>query len=75
MPTTYNPPVITDFGTARLGELDKKYFGDVMPGVYRAPEIIAGIQWDLKIDVWSIGVMVRIEMPKLSSMWQFCWQR
>ncbi len=64
MPTTYNPPVITDFGAARLGDPGQKYSGDVMPGVFRAPEIIAGIEWDSKIDIWSIGVMVRILTPQ-----------
>ncbi|OAG39804.1 hypothetical protein AYO21_05869 [Fonsecaea monophora] len=58
MPTTYGSPVITDFGAARLGEPEQKHSGDVMPGVYRAPEIIAGTEWDSKIDIWSVGVMI-----------------
>ncbi|GIZ44610.1 hypothetical protein CKM354_000780400 [Cercospora kikuchii] len=58
MPTSYDPPVITDFGAARLGEPGQKYSGDVMPGVFRAPEVIAGIQWDSQIDIWSVGVMI-----------------
>ncbi|OAL34925.1 hypothetical protein AYO20_05886 [Fonsecaea nubica] len=58
MPTTYEAPVITDFGAARLGEPEQKHSGDVMPGVYRAPEIIAGTEWDSKIDIWSVGVMI-----------------
>ncbi len=37
----------------------QKHSGDVMPGVYRAPEIIIGADWDSKIDLWSVGVMVR----------------
>lgn len=58
MPTTFDPPVITDFGAACLGEPDQKHFGDVMPAVFRAPEVIAGMQWDSKIDIWSFGVMI-----------------
>lgn len=58
MPTTYEPPVITDFGAARLGIPGQKHSGDVMPGVFRAPEVIAGMEWDCKIDIWSVGVMV-----------------
>ncbi|RMY83670.1 hypothetical protein D0862_11640 [Hortaea werneckii] len=58
MPTTYNPPVITDFGAARLGDPGQKHSGDVMPGVFRAPEVIAGMEWDSQIDIWSIGVMI-----------------
>jgi serine/threonine protein kinase len=55
VPITYGPPVICDFGSARLGD---RFSGDVMPGVYRAPEIIMGMEWDSKIDIWSVGVMV-----------------
>ncbi|QPG96452.1 hypothetical protein C2857_004238 [Epichloe festucae Fl1] len=58
LPITHGAPVITDYGAARLGELDEKHTGDVMPGVYRAPEIIMGSKWDCKIDMWSLGVMV-----------------
>ncbi|THX66867.1 protein kinase [Aureobasidium pullulans] len=58
MPTTYEAPFITDFGTARLGQPGQKHCGDVMPGIYRAPEIIAGMAWDSKIDIWSLGVMM-----------------
>ncbi|KEZ39044.1 hypothetical protein SAPIO_CDS10422 [Scedosporium apiospermum] len=56
MPLTYGAPVICDFGAARMG--DGKHHGDVMPGVYRAPEIIMGMEWDSKIDIWSVGVMI-----------------
>jgi hypothetical protein len=59
MPTSYDPPVITDFGAARLGDPGQKHRGDVMPGVFRAPEIIAAMEWDSKIDISSFGVMVR----------------
>jgi serine/threonine protein kinase len=56
---TYGPAVITDYGAARLGDpdSDEKHSGDVMPGPYRAPEIIMGGDWDSKIDMWSLGVM------------------
>ncbi|KAI5235388.1 hypothetical protein E4T42_09717 [Aureobasidium subglaciale] len=42
MPLTHGAPIISDFGAARLGVPGQKHSGDVMPGVYRAPEI-----WDL----------------------------
>lgn len=58
MPSSFDPPIITDFGAARLGEPGQKYSGDVMPGVFRAPEVVAGMEWDSKIDIWSVGVMV-----------------
>ncbi|KAI1843698.1 hypothetical protein JX266_010144 [Neoarthrinium moseri] len=55
LPITYGPLAICDFGAARLGD---RFQGDVMPGVYRAPEIIMGMDWDSKIDIWSVGVMI-----------------
>ncbi|KAK2029527.1 protein kinase [Colletotrichum zoysiae] len=58
MPITSGAPVISDFGAARLGEPGQKHSGDVMPVVYRAPEVIIGSDWDSKIDIWSVGVMV-----------------
>jgi serine/threonine protein kinase len=60
MPTSYDPPVITDFGAARLGDPGQKHHGDVMPGVFRAPEVIVAMEWDSKFDIWSSGVMVRV---------------
>lgn len=59
MPITSDPLQISDFGAAVLGRPGQKHTGDVMPGVYRAPEIIMGMEWDSKIDIWSVGVMVR----------------
>ncbi|KAF1739729.1 Serine/threonine-protein kinase SRPK [Beauveria bassiana] len=58
MPITSGAPVLCDFGAARLGEPGQKHSGDVMPGVYRAPEIILDMEWDSQIDIWSIGLMV-----------------
>lgn len=40
----------------------KGHTGDVMPNQYRAPEIIVRIEWTSKIDVWSVGLIVRIPM-------------
>ena len=67
MPITHGAPVITDFGAASLGDPGQKHSGDVMPGVYRAPEVILGMEWDSKIDIWSVGVMVSKDYLKLSN--------
>ncbi|RFU34991.1 hypothetical protein B7463_g1352, partial [Scytalidium lignicola] len=48
--------VLCDFGEARFGE--ETYVGEVMPDFYRAPEIVLGIPWNEKIDIWSVGLMV-----------------
>ncbi|QPH09432.1 hypothetical protein C2857_000202 [Epichloe festucae Fl1] len=39
LPITFGLPILCDFGAARIG---RTHFGDVMPAVYRAPEI-----WDI----------------------------
>jgi len=53
------PPIITDFGAARFGEPGEMHSGDVMPDIYRAPEVISGMKWDSKIGMWSVGLLVR----------------
>ncbi|KAI1774674.1 kinase-like protein [Hypoxylon cercidicola] len=55
MPITYGPAVLCDFGAAQVGDTHRS---DIMPGVYRAPEIIMDMEWDSKIDMWSVGVMI-----------------
>lgn len=57
IPDDPGDPVISDFGDAQYGEGD--FDGEVMPDLYRAPEIILGIPWDEKIDIWALGLMVR----------------
>ncbi|KAI9733436.1 MAG: hypothetical protein M1834_003520 [Cirrosporium novae-zelandiae] len=55
MPSSAGPPVLCDLGEARVG--NKKHRGDIMPGIYRALEIILGMSWDAKVDIWAVGVM------------------
>ncbi|KAK4507810.1 hypothetical protein PRZ48_001545 [Zasmidium cellare] len=52
---SHGGPAITDFGAARIGATHR---GDVMPAVYRAPEVIFNMQWDFKIDTWAFGCMI-----------------
>lgn len=33
--------------------------GRVMPDFYRAPEVVLGMEWDCKVDMWFVGLMVR----------------
>jgi serine/threonine-protein kinase SRPK3 len=56
MPFSAGQPVLCDLGEARTGT--QKHRGDIMPGIYRAPEVILGMDWDSKVDIWAIGVMV-----------------
>ena len=57
--------VLCDFGDAHFG--DKTYIGEVMPDLYRAPEIVLGISWNEKIDIWSVGLMVSTILLKMYS--------
>lgn len=55
LPVTKGEPVICDLGEARIG--NQKHKGDIMPGIYRAPEVILGMEWDSKVDIWAMGVV------------------
>lgn len=56
VPVSAGLPVLSDFGEARIGKAMQT--GDIMPGIYRAPEVILGMEWDNKVDIWSTAVMV-----------------
>lgn len=52
---TKGEPVLSDLGEARLGESHK---GIIMPSLYRAPEVILGLDWNNKVDIWGLGQTV-----------------
>jgi hypothetical protein len=56
LPDGATKPIISDFGDAHFG--DPPFYSEVMPDLYRAPEIILAIAWDEKIDIWAFGLMV-----------------
>ena len=56
MPFSAGPLVLCDLGEARVGS--EKHEGDIMPGIYRAPEVVLEMAWDTKVDIWAVGVMV-----------------
>lgn len=56
IPDDPGEPIFCDFGDARVGQ--GPFEGEVMPDLYRAPEIVLRIPWDEKIDIWSFGLMV-----------------
>lgn len=61
MPLTDGEPILADLGEARLAK--QKQTGLIMPSVYRAPEVLLGMEWDNKVDIWALGQMVRLSTP------------
>ncbi|EEP78761.1 predicted protein [Uncinocarpus reesii 1704] len=51
-------PLICDFGAARTFEEAGTPGEDVMPDVYKAPEVILHMKWDRQIDIWNVAMVV-----------------
>lgn len=49
-------PLLSDFGQARIGPGEHE--GTIQPTLYRAPEVILGMKWTSKVDIWNLGVLV-----------------
>ncbi|CEL00638.1 hypothetical protein ASPCAL00236 [Aspergillus calidoustus] len=55
MPVTTGEPVLSDLGEARIAYSSQT--GLIMPNVYRAPEVMLGMEWNNKVDIWAVGQM------------------
>lgn len=53
----YGRPTVCDFGEARFIR-PNGYGVDIQPIQYRAPEVVLGVPWNEKVDIWSVGVMI-----------------
>lgn len=60
MPLRDTPPLLCDFGEARFKEEAGTPREDIMPGLYKASEVILDMEWDFKVDVWNMGMVVFI---------------
>lgn len=60
MPLSSGEPVLADLGEARLAQGNQT--GLIMPNLYRAPEVLLGMKWDNKVDIWAIGQTVRTNL-------------
>lgn len=56
MPFSRGLPSLTDFSEARFG--DSMHTDLIMPNVYRAPEVILGMEWSYPVDIWSFAMTV-----------------
>lgn len=54
--TEIGTPKLIDLGEARFGR--DTYAEEVMPDLYRAPEVLLGLPLDEKIDIWALGLTV-----------------
>ncbi len=52
--------ILTDFGQIVPAAPEFKNVGWCMPDLSRAPEVLFGLPWSCPVDVWSVGIMVRI---------------
>ncbi|KAI0721272.1 CDK4/6 [Cerioporus squamosus] len=55
-PENLGRPTLCDFGEARFGRTT--YTDPIQPHQYRAPEVVLGMPWNEKVDIWSVGVMI-----------------
>ncbi|KAL2021638.1 hypothetical protein VTK56DRAFT_6991 [Thermocarpiscus australiensis] len=47
---------LTDFGTSSW--FDKHLTEWIQPQMLRAPEVILGAEWDYKVDIWNLGLII-----------------
>ncbi|EKV11657.1 Protein kinase, putative [Penicillium digitatum PHI26] len=57
LPISSGTPVLCDLGEARLGTDQQQ--GEIMPDIYRAPEVILNMRWDSRVDIWNVGMVAR----------------
>jgi serine/threonine protein kinase len=50
----------TSFGLWRSSSRDV-HDGLIQPDIYRAPEVILGMSWTSKVDIWNVGALVSEE--------------
>ncbi|KZF26273.1 kinase-like protein [Xylona heveae TC161] len=53
--TGFGMPILSDLGEARIGDV---HDGLIQPDIYRAPEVVLGMQWDSKVDIWNVGALI-----------------
>lgn len=58
MPSDIGVPVLSDIGEAVDGDKTRHY--DSQPELYRSPEVMLEADWSYPVDIWSLGVMVRL---------------
>jgi serine/threonine protein kinase len=52
----YGPPVLCDFGEARVGT-DRAHV-EIQPEIYKAPEVLMETEWTHSADIWNVACLV-----------------
>ncbi|KAH8913606.1 kinase-like protein, partial [Atractiella rhizophila] len=50
-------PVLVDYGEVRFAD-QGPFSEDIMPIMYRAPELLLWIPWSYKVDIWGLGMTI-----------------
>jgi hypothetical protein len=58
LPDDFGDVVLSDFGAAVRGDVKRNH--DAQPNVYRSPEVMLMTEWSYPVDIWNVGVMVRL---------------
>ena len=53
-------PILCDFGEARIGQ--RRPYEEILPEVYKAPEILLQTEWSYPIDIWCTACMVSFQL-------------
>lgn len=51
-------PRLSDFGEARFADAEGTGREDIMPDMYRVPEVTMQMGWDEKVGTWSVAMVV-----------------
>lgn len=57
--------LLCDLGETRKGAPQT---GLIQPDLFRAPEVVLGMPWTSKADIWNVGVMVRLPASDKSNL-------
>lgn len=58
----FGMPILCDLDEARIGDV---HTGVIQPDLYRAPEVVLGMEWTSKVDIWNVGVLACHMMLRL----------
>jgi serine/threonine-protein kinase SRPK3 len=59
-------PILCDFGEARIGQ--KHAYEEILPEVYRAPEILLQTEWSYAVDIWCVGCTVSFQTASFNNL-------